>query len=215
VNPVELVKGVLTPDEWEAACEARREPIHEVAEQCPFFRHRLFIIYGRTGQHDFVTLPHGSYCYVAATGKLAIRLTRQDKEIQSVLRDEWDSLPNSDPVVLASLILNFFDGGIKASHHVLRNSDDLRSFVKAHRPTNTYELNEKEFAKSLESIGSTESVLSDDTLSIRAITLCGWMHRKQNLGIESLAVNSEGVVSFQTRTVLSRRIFRRVPGIRY
>ncbi len=78
-----------------------------------------------------------------------------------------------------------------------------------------YELNEKEFAKALPDIRSTQSKLDGEFLSVRAVTLCGWMHRKQNLGIESFTIGSNGNVSFGKRRVLSRKIFVRVPGIMY
>ncbi len=215
MNPVELVKRDLTPDEWDAACQSSREPIQELPDQCPFSRHRLFIIHGRTKQFDFSTLPHGSYGYYAANGRSATRLTRENKEIQSILADEWTELSESDPVCLASLILKFYDAGIKEQHHVLKDADDLRSFGNPTHPAKNYELNDKEFSKSLPNIGTTVISFNGTVLSLRAVTLCGWMHDKQNLGIESFTIGADGLVSFRKRDVLSRRIFRRVPAIRY
>ncbi|MDP1560716.1 MAG: hypothetical protein Q8M16_04910 [Pirellulaceae bacterium] len=215
MNPLELIKSDLTPDEWDTACQSWREPIQELRDQCPFARHRLFIIHGRTKQFDFPTLPHGSYGYYAANGRSATRLTRENKEIHSILSDEWAALAESDPVCLASLILKFYDAGIKARHHVLKDADDLRSFGN---PTNTaknYELNDKEFSQALPRIGSTAMALDGAMLSLRAVTLCGWMHDKQNLGVEWFTISSDGTVSFRNRDVLSKRIFRRTPSIRY
>tara|TARA_R110002072_G_C7909868_1_gene530272 strand:- start:1017 stop:1664 length:648 start_codon:yes stop_codon:yes gene_type:complete len=215
MNPGELVKCDLTPEEWDAACQSRREPIQELPDQCPFTRHRLFIIHGRTKQFDFPTLPHGSLGYYAANGLAATRLTRANKEIQSILANEWATLAKSDPVCLASLILKFYDGGIKASHHVLRDADDLRSFGNPALPTKNYELNEKELSIALPNIGSTLSTADGAVLSLRAVTLCGWMHDKQNLGVESFTIGSDGTVSFRQRDVLSKRIFWNTPSIRY
>ena len=215
MNPVELVKRDLTPDEWDSACQSWREPIRELPDQCPFARHRLFIIHGRTKQFDFPSLPHGSYGYYAANGRSATRLTRENKDIQSILADEWAELPESDPVCLASLILKFFDAGTKERHHVLKDADDLQSFGNPAHPATNYELNDKEFSKALPNIGSTVIAFDSAVLSLRAVTLRGWMHDKQNLGIESFTIGSDGLVSFQKRDVLSKRIFRCVPAIRY
>lgn len=215
MDPVELVRLDLSPDEWEAACQSWREPIQELPDQCPFRRHRLFIIHGRTKQFDFPTLPNGSYAYYAANGQFATRLTRKNKEIGSVLAAEWDELPALDAVCLASLILKFFDAGIKASHHVLKNADALRVFGNLPSGAKRYELNQMEFAKALPMIGSTSSTLNGQLLAVRAVTLCGWMDDKQNLGIESFTVGADGSVAFAKRHVLSRRIFVRVPAIRY
>lgn len=215
LNPLELVKRDLTPDEWDAACQSSREPIRELPEQCPFAQHRLFIIHGRTNQFDFPTLPHGSYGYYAVNGRAATRLTRENKEIQSILADEWATLAESDPVCLASLMLKFHDAGIKASHNVLKDVDDLRSFGNPAHPAKNYELNDKEFNKALPNIGSTVTAVDGAVLSLRVVTLCGWMHEKQNLGVESITIASNGAVSFRKRKVLSKRIFRRTPSIRY
>ncbi len=215
MDPVELIKRDLGADGWAAACRSRREPIQELDEQCPFVRYKLFVVSGQMRQFDFPTLPHGSYGYYAANGFTATRLTRESKEIESILADEWSDLPAADPVLLASVVLKFFDGGIKASHHVLKDVGSLRDFGESKYSSKNYELNERQLAKVLAKIGETNSVLSRDHLAIRAVTLCGWMHRKQNLGVESFTIDQKGNVSFARRCVLSRRIFARVPGIRY
>lgn len=215
MNPVELVKRDLTPEEWDAACQSWREPIQELPDQCPFARHQLFIIRGRTKQFDFPTLPRGSCGYYAANGRSATRLTRENREIRSILADEWAELPESDPVCLASLILSFYDAGIKARHRVLKDADGLRSLENPTHAVKNYELNVKEFSKALPEIGLTEMAFDGAVLFLRAVTLCGWMHRKHNLGIESFTITSVGVVAFQKRHVLSNNVFRRVTAIRY
>lgn len=215
MNPIELVKADLSPEEWDSACQSWREPIQEVTEQCPFARHRLFIVYGQTGQFDFPTLPHGSCTYYAANGRSAVRLTRNNKEIQTILAAEWADLSTSDPVRLSSLVLKFFDAGIKASHLVLLDANELRNFGNRKHLMTNYQLNENQFEMAMPHIGMTESTFDGKCLSVRAVTLCGWMHDKRNLGIESFMIGSDGIVSFAKRRVLSRRIFIRVPAIRY
>lgn len=209
MNPIELVKRDLGDQQWTTARQSFLEPIVERIEECPFSRHRLFMVRGRTGQFDFPTLPHGSYGYYVADGQAATRLTRKGKEIQSILADEWDALPALDPVRLASLVLHFFNAGIGQSHFVLGDAESLRAFGR------NYQVDEKEFDRVLPEVGLTRSTIDRQVLSLRAITLRGWKHMKQNLGIELLAIRADGSVSLATRHVLSHRIFTRIPALRY
>ena len=145
----------------------------------------------------------------AANGHVATRLTRKNKEICSILSQEWEHLPDADSVVLSSLILKFYDGGIRSSHRVLRHANELQEFGP------NYQLNEREFNKTLDLIGKTTATRKDGELEIRAVTLMGWMHDKRNLGIEHITINPSGVVTMKQRMVLSKRIFKSTPQIRY
>jgi hypothetical protein len=118
----------------------------------------------------------------------------------------------ADPVPLGSLILPFYDGGIKASHLVLANADDLRSLCQ---PPRDYRLNEKAFAKALPDLGITACTFVGEMVVLRAVTLMGWMHDKQNLGVETIAFQKTGKVTLGVRQVLATRVFDRVPGIMY
>jgi len=184
-----------------------------MAEDCCLFRSfKIYRIRGVTGQFDFVTLPHGSYGYYAANGREAIRLSRQGKEIEKILSTDWAALPDVNPVPLASLVLAFFDEGIKATHQVLANRTSLE--VMCRDPRN-FQLTDEVKTNHLSKLGETTIQLLHDTVMIRAITLCGWMHRKQNLGVECLKIARTGRVTFEPRLVLSEKTFNRVPGIRY
>ena len=207
MNPIDLVKQELTQDELDNSLLERG--VQELPDQCPFVNHRLFTFHVATGKFDFPTLPGGSYCMFAADGHAATRLTRKNKEICSILSSEWKHLPNADPVVLASLILKFYDDGIRSSHRVLRHAVELPEFGP------NYQLNEREFEKTRDSIGETTTTTNGDDLEIRAVTLMGWMHDKRNLGIEHIAINHAGSVTFKRRMVLSKRIFKATLQIRY
>jgi hypothetical protein len=156
--------------------------------------------------------------YVAVNERKALRLTRRNREIETVLAEEWNDLPAADPVRLADLVLTFYDGGPHASHRVLRDADALRAMTEPgpSRIESGYQLHERNLAAVLARIGTTRTeVLSEGELSVRAVTLLGWMHTKQNLGIESFVIRSTGEVRFEKRIVLTRRIFARLPSIRY
>lgn len=211
MRPSDLIKHDLGEELW-AECILRMSSTDElpvVEELSPFLSSKTYFIYGKTGQFDFPTLPHGSYCIYVADGRKATRLTRQGKEIESVLKVNWQMLTECNPVVLANLILTFFDGGIRSTHHILPDADAICCVGK------NCVLNDREFAKSEELIGVTSISRCDDAVVIRAVTLCGWMHDKRNLGIENIRILKSGEVELDKRIVLSKKIFKSVPQIRY
>ncbi len=211
MKPIDLIKDDIGEEAW-GECNPQTSAsgeIEPVAELSPFSTSKTYVIHGRTRQFDFPTLPRGSYCVYDANGQRVIRLTRAGKEIESVLGENWTRLPNCDPVVLSRLILMFFDGGIRSSHRVLQSSGSLRSHGEQ------YVLNEKEFGKAEPFIEATRIIVEDDLLTIRAVTLCGWMHDKRNLGVEHIRISRSGDVALDARNVLSKKIFKSVPAIRY
>lgn len=211
MRPTDLIRDHLGQETWNK-CRPTLSftgDLEAVEELSPFQSSKTYIIHGETGQFDFPTLPTGSYCVYVADGRKAIRLTRIGREIESVLKENWNTLPNCDPVVLTRLILKFFDGGIRSTHSVLPDADALYAF-EMH-----YVLDEKEFKKSQELIGTTSVSRCEDMVVIRAATLCGWMHNKRNLGIEHIRISKSGEVHLDERKVLSNRIFKSVPQFRY
>ena len=214
MNPVDLIKRDLGPHEWERCRKAWAEGsiINFQQELDVFPDHEIYLVRGQTQQFDFPMLPHCSYGYYAANGREAVRLTRAGKEIERILATNWASLPAKDPVKLASFVLGFYDGGIKASHHVLADADAL--IAMCIRPR-TYRVNESALARARPQLGKTSCTTEGDSLQIRAITLCGWMHSKQNLGIETIAISKNGTVDLGPRKVVAEKIFDEVPGIMY
>ena len=218
MRPIDLIREDLGEEMW-SDCELRLSSDGELLpsdQLSPFESSKTYVIHGKTGQFEFTTLPHGSYCLYLVNGRRAIRLTRDGREIEQVLEDAWQSLIDCDPVVLATLVLKFFDGGIHESHQVLRNSDCLIScegipklFAK------DYVFDESELAKSQKLIRATSVTPCGDTLVVRAVALRGWMHDKRNLGIERIHISKSGKVSLEERQVLSERIFEAVPPIMY
>ena len=214
MDPLDLIRRDLGPGEWQRAGEAWTEAsIIKLREDLSLFPHfKIYLVYGKTAQFDFPTLPHGSCGYYAANGSEALRLTRAGKEIERVLAIDWPSLPSANPVQLASFVLSFYDGGIKESHRVLAGAEELRAYET---PPGEYRLDRAAFDRALPRIGLTSSEMEPETVVIRAVTLCGWMHRKGNLGIETLTISKDGVVALGPRLVLAENVFAKYPGIRY
>ena len=214
MNPVELIKRHLGTAEWEQCKKSWLEPaiIKQADELSPFPAFKTYVVHGTTGQFDFPMLPRCSYGVYAANGFKAVRLTRTNKEFEKVLAEEWLSLAACDPVVLARLILMFYDGGIQASHRILGNANDLTEICQSRQG---YVLNDRQYASVIDRIGNTEIQQQADAIVLRVVTLRGWMHDKRNLGIERIHIIRSGCVSLERREVLSSRIFKSVPAIRY
>jgi hypothetical protein len=214
MNPMDLIKQELGPAQWERCLKAWAEEsiINFQQEMNVFPDHKIYFVRGQTWQFDFTTLPHGSYGFYAVSGNEAVRLTRAGKEIERILVTNWVSQPVQDPVKLSSFVLNFYDGGIKSSHRVLADADSLIAMCTHPK---MYRVNESSLAYALPRIGETSCTIDGDSLQIRAITLQGWMHRKQNLGIESITISRSGTVTLGLRHVLARKIFDEVPRIMY
>lgn len=213
MNPIDLIRRDLGAD-WERLWRGRARAVSVRLEETlsVFSGYKIYVVMGDTHQFDFPCLPNGSMAYYAANGAKAVRLTRTGKEIQSILAEEWPSFAQSNPVCLASLLLRFLDGDVRTSHHVLANADDLRAMCL--RPA-TYRLNEEALAKALPDVGVTSSFLEGSQVVIRAITLLGWRHDKRNLGIEILTIHENGQVAMAERQVLAKKIFDKVPALRY
>ena len=218
MTPIDLIRADLGEDNWKC-CDlgaTGATTLSPTEELCPFSSSQTYLVFGRTRQFDFTTLPHGSYCVYAVNGRKALRLTREGKEIEQLLEENWQSLNDCDSVILATLILKFFDGGIRETHQVVADAEALISRKGMPRLfAREYVFDEQELAKSQELIGATTVVQCGDTVALRAVTLRGWMHDRRNLGIERIHISKSGKVSLEERQVLSERIFEAVPPIMY
>lgn len=212
MNPIDLIKRDLGPDGWARCSDAWAEDsIIKFQDELSLFRdHKIYLVRGQTHQFDFVMLPHCSYGYYAANGRHAVRLTRAGKEIERLLAADWATLPAKNPVRLASFVLQFYDGGITASHHVVADANEIVAMSTCRSP---YWVDESTFATALPRIGATSCTIEGDTVTLRAITLCGWMHRKHNLGIETLTISKAGIVDPKPREVLAERMFDTIPRL--
>jgi hypothetical protein len=213
-TPIDLIKWDLGITGWQQARRAWAESSIIALDQdlSVFNGYKIYRVRGDDSQFDFPMLPHCSFGYYAANAQEAVRLTRGGKEIQFILANEWPFLASACPVHLASLILCFYDGGIKASHHVLADADDLRSMCA---PRREYRLDEEMFAKASKDLGVTSFRLEENKAVVRAITLMGWMHHKTNLGIETLTIHDNGNVELSERRIMAERIFDKTPQILY
>jgi len=214
MNPVDRIKEDLGQVQWARCCDGWREE-HIIQHQTDlniFERFQIYVIQGKTYQFDFPSLPYGSYCYYAANDREAVRLRRKGRAIEKILAAEWSSLPARDPVKLSSFILSLYGGGIMRSHSVLADAEELRDMAA---PPRDYRIKSRALARALPAIGVTSCKVENGIVTLRAITLRGWMHRAANLGIETITIAQNGRVKLAWRKTLARKIFDQFPDIEY
>ena len=78
-----------------------------------------------------------------------------------------------------------------------------------------FRVNEKALDRARRRIGTTSCKCEGSSITLRAVTLRGWMHRKCNLGIERLTISKDGTVKLAPRAVLAKNIFAQVPQLEY
>ena len=214
LNPGEDPKKLVEQDLGFPQMASIRDHLGHISSiPSPFTRFRLYRVAGIYEMFDFPTLPFGSYCIYAASAQQAIRLTRKGKEIQIILKEEWENLAMADPVELSTVLLWFF-GVPSSDHHVLRDLEDLRKFAQPEEFPR-YVINENKLATVQADIGHAHLQVNRENLELRVVTLLGWMHDKQNLGIETIHIARDGMVTLGKRRTLLRRVFETVPHVRY
>lgn len=213
MQPLELIRRLLGVDGWALARSAWAESsiirMDEALSILPSFK--IYRVQGETDQFDFPMLPHCSYGYFAANGSEAFQLTRENREVERILKIDWSSLSTVSPYALAKLILPFYEDGIKESHRVLQNAVELEAMCAVGH----FEIDPEQWTRLPATNGRLGMEITDNTIRLRVLTLRGWMHMKANLGIETIAIESDGHVSFGKREVWSEKVFRRFPAIMY
>lgn len=155
---------------------------------------------------DFMSLPYGSYAYVAVCEHGAIRLRRRGRELETFLKHEWSSLKKADPVHVADFLLTFLNDGIKDQHAVIRDFEEIEQ-----RNFESNNVNMEAVNSIKEKLGTTNKKMIGDQLVVRAISLRGWMHTKQELGAQTVTIATTGAVTVSTRQVLCSKIFKAIP----
>ncbi|MEQ8788073.1 MAG: hypothetical protein RIC55_17325 [Pirellulaceae bacterium] len=162
------------------------------------------------------SLPSGSYtiCALRPTplGVRAIELTTENGEVNKLLAANWLVLPNQSPVLLAEFVLTFFGDDVRINHKVLADVDDLWA-MKNHR--HRYVIDEEAVTKVESLIGRTELHECEQAITLRCLTLLGWMHEKQDLGIETITIERDGSVTRAERVQLCSRTFLETPDLWY
>jgi hypothetical protein len=180
-----------------------------------FRRHVLFTVSGPRDVLPVPALPSGSWATFAFDGAELTLLSPEDDSFARVLRREARPLDEADSAELAQLICDFGLPRPRLHRHVvLRAAADLETFTLGR--LGGYEVDRRELARARPSIEPpTVAALDEGGWSIAFTTVLGWMHELDDLGVESIWVEPDFSLNVGARRVLSARIFKRLPGLRY
>ena len=157
----------------------------------------------------------GSYLYSAfrlgVKSRRFVELSPRTTGLRQVLHDNWEALPTISAVRLADFILTMEDV-TTTGHEVLTSLADLE---KQSRKNDGFVLTRR--AKQLATQNNVATTVScaDGILRLNALTLYGWQHETQDLGITEIAVSEEGAVTIGERETLCDPTFSEIPRIRY
>lgn len=214
MDPLKILKESIGSDRLAEAGLSWNNPINEITDELPDFSSRVFMIRGGLKTFDFPMLPSGSLGYWCANGREAWPILADGTGLDKLLSGSWANLPGADPAALASFILRFNGQGIRYGHSVLRDVNHLSTVNKGRIGSDGYRLNDRELKKTNGEITEFLSI-DDDLVVISALTLMGWMHDKRNLGVEIIKITRDGKVGYEKRRVISKKIYKSVPAVKY
>jgi hypothetical protein len=188
------------------------EEVRPVDDGGFFRRHSIFWVWVRGWFLEASWLPSLSSSGMFAFDGMSLSyLNHTDPEnLQRVLAVEGRPLDQADAYLLASIFAEAILLRDNHDHVVLRSPDMLIHYEKR-----GYQLDQREFIRCVDQIKSP-SVASDSQGGwlMSFLTLHGWMHKKETLARQEVRISANFSIRHQ-EAILSRKIFSRVPRLRY
>ena len=188
------------------------EEVRPVDDGGFFRRHSIFWVWVRGWFLEASMLPDlSSSGMFAFDGMSLFYLNHTDPEdLQRVLAVEGRPLDQADAYLLASIFAEAILRRDNHDHVVLPSPDMLIQYEKR-----GYRLDQREFIRCVDQIKSP-SVASDSQGGwlMSFLTLHGWMHKKETLARQEVRISANFSIRHQ-EAILSRKIFSRVPRLRY
>ncbi len=177
----------------------------------------VFQVFARDHLLEGTVLPSGGSFGSFSLGEAGLRyLSRQQANVEAMLREEGRALDECAPTVLASLVAEVLGRERNRSHDVLPSAEHLATYEGASASFGGgYAVHAREFERVRKRIAAP--VLTGHRgagWSLEFCTVFGWMHDKQGLIHHRYRFSPEFRIAHETE-VLSRRIFERTPSVRY
>ena len=186
---------------------------HVTASGTPscFRNHKLFVATGNYKDFDFVSLPGGSFGYFSVRNSQVAWLRRGTDAIQNLLREEWNDLPSGNLCELVGFLMAFYEENpIQRGHWIIANKGVLDEVDSPDRVVDKTAI--AKVANEMESISVRST---KDTHTIRFLSICGWMHSANELGLHTMKIASNGLYTVSERRVLCTSVFSKLPSICY
>jgi hypothetical protein len=182
-----------------------------------FERHVLFTVFGEGGLLPCSSLSGGSWGVFAWDGSDMHLLAPDGEALGRVLRAEAKPLDAADPSELAQLICDVLLGRKPAcGHTVVRDRAALAHFGDKAFREGAYIADLPILDRIAKSIVAPSIEPSDDGgWVLRFTTAWGWMHRRGEVGIETIRIAPDFTITAQPRQILAPKIFRKLPELAY
>jgi hypothetical protein len=151
------------------------------------------------------------YCSLNRRSEEFAELTPRNSALAQLLLRNWNVLPSLPPVRLADFILTMQTLGT-VFHEALADMSDLDEPARRKRG---FVLTDQAIRLKDELPTSTSIEASSDKLTIHALTLHGWMHEKQNLGVTPIVICHDGQLILGERQTICAPVVRELPQIWY
>ena len=176
---------------------------------------RIFII-RNAGERSGLPFGRYMYCsYNAANVETPFaELTPRNSALSELLASNWAELPSLPTTELTDFILTIQLVG-NSVHKVLGDTTDLETFSKSNNLFGPYILNDAGRRIAERAIFSTTMHKTNDGLFINAVTLFGWMHKIQNLGITQITIARDGSLAISDRETICDPVFSEIPDLTY
>lgn len=187
----------------------------ELLEDEGFFRNCcVFWVTARERILEGSLMPLGGTYGLFALGASGLSYLHHRKEnLESLFREEGRSLEECPPLVLASLLAEALGRKCNSSHDVLRSAEHLAKYNEG--TLEACKVNSRELERVRPSLMPPMVVGNAKTgWKVEFVSVFGWMHEKQTLMHHRYRFDPDFRIE-QEHQILSRKIFKSVPGIMY
>jgi hypothetical protein len=189
-----------------------------------FVRSCVFEVTAAPGLLEGHHLPHGgSFGLFALTSPglsaMAPRdfsyLTRHPEAVEELLRREARPIDQADALMLATLMSETLDRRGNSSGIVLQSADDLVRFRQGTHLEQHYELDAREWERVRARVEPPVIMLEGPSRwRLEYCSVFGWMDDKDRLSRHRVTIDAEYHIEIGA-AVLSKKVFRRTPALRY
>jgi hypothetical protein len=182
-----------------------------------FERHVLCTVFGEHGLLPGSSLPGGSWGVFAWDGSALHLLAPGDDSFARVLRAEDKPLAAADADELAQLISDVLLGRKPAcGHTVVSDRAALANFGDKAFRKGAYIADLPVLDRIASAIVAPRiDPQADGGWLLQFTTAWGWMHRRGEVGVETIRIGADYALEVLPRRVLAPKIFRKLPELRY
>ncbi len=187
-------------------------------DDAEFFRqHRITSVHVRgPGRLERQVLPSGGSFGLFAIGRDHFHyLTRRRRNVEALLRQEARPLDDAKPLPLATFLVEALGPRSNSRHDIVGSAQELSDYQPLAGVGERYEVDPRELRSVGEDILPPKIEARNDGWLVSFCSVYGWMDRKNTLLHTQYSIGRATYSISADSRVLSRKIFRRTPQLRY